>query len=251
MEGPTGGSFVSRHEVQLTDEGTPIVGRGRGMPPPQYASTPMDGVTGAGLDKNGAPTVGRGRGMVKTGSASGLGTSKVTDEMSGTSESEEDIQIPNRGDGTDYEDKDMIMDDPHGQDKLGRDKEAEERCDPEDREADIWYKKELAEIRHKKEQEEKDAEIRYLKGQVANRYKKEVEEKEDVRQLRRSQGEQAALQYKLEQEAKDKEIQRLSGLLDGARSMVRVLSSFSDIKMDESKETYGSMPVLETMREAD
>jgi hypothetical protein len=172
--------------------------------------------------------------------------------MSGeTSDFEGDKQNPNHGEKTDQDDEDMEMDASLRRGRVGQDDGLEEHCDPEDREADIWYKKEIAEARHKKEQEEKDAEIRYLKGQVARRQRREQEEREEERLARKDQGERAAAQYKQEQEAKDSEIQRLSGLLDGARSMVRVLSSFSDIKMDESKETYGSMPVLETVKELD
>ena len=43
MDGLPTGSFVSRSSLRLSDDGTPVVGRERGIEPPKYTSTPMDG----------------------------------------------------------------------------------------------------------------------------------------------------------------------------------------------------------------
>jgi hypothetical protein len=246
MDGVPTGSFVTRQNVQLADDGMPIVGRGRGIPPPQYSSTPLDGQ----VEKDRVPMVGRGEGMSLTDFTSALRTPRANEEKDGSEDGE-----PSGGqtDGTTYEDKDMELEEKQRQEELKK----SDDCDQEDREADVWYKKELAEARHKKEQENKDAEIRYLREQSKIRQKRELEEREAEMRLRKDQGERAVRQHRQEQEDKDAEIQRLSGLLDGARSMVRVLSSFSEIKMEPSmRETesqrdmvYGAMPVLENMNE--
>jgi hypothetical protein len=65
MDGLPSESYVSRHSVKLVDDGTPVVGRGRGIAPPKYTSTPMDEQGEATVERT--PMVGRGRGLLLSG----------------------------------------------------------------------------------------------------------------------------------------------------------------------------------------
>ena len=188
--------------------------------------------------------MGRGRGLGR--STSDPNMQRVTEESSDEdSEGEEGKGQFGHEERTNLESKSMDL-------ERSRRKEQEERAierhEQQEKEAELWLLKDQVAARHKKEQEAKDAEIWYLKEQAKIKQKEELDARESDAQFRKDLSMKTERWFRQEQEVKDNEIQRLSGLLDGARSMVRVLSSFSDIKMDDSKDVYGSMPVLENMK---
>ena len=253
MEKTPLGAYVSRSSLEMREAETPEVGRGRRMEVPRYTSTPMDEQVEVERRRADSPVVGRGRGMVAPRYQPSAGVTPVGEE---------------EGDGnySDYEERKVQLDEDIRQSRQRQYVEAKRQ----------W------EERHRQRAERIDAEKEELMEKFAEErrqweegYKREVDKKEDEKReqmerysedrrqweedYKREQGlvdmekrEQMEEGYKQEQYKKDGEIRRLSGLLDGARSMVRVLSSFSEVKMgslsaDATSGDYGPMPKLENV----